>query len=114
MNLTSALRSFLACCTPSQADWLKLLSSTFPTSVTSPTLGFETLPEASEPLSSSPHAASRTPRPTGTVSNTKDRLVNMLSLLPWVGSLNLVERSGWRRPSSPPVGAGDGPADRAQ
>src|SRR6266516_2722437 len=38
MNLTSAPRSFWACWTPSQADWLKLLSSTLATSVTKPTL----------------------------------------------------------------------------
>src|SRR5438067_2427611 len=38
MNLTSALRFFWAHWTPSQADWLKLLSSTLPTSVTRPTL----------------------------------------------------------------------------
>src|SRR5690349_12383163 len=37
MNLTSALRFFWAHWTPSQADWLKLLSSTLPTSVTRPT-----------------------------------------------------------------------------
>src|SRR5260370_28951016 len=40
MNLTSALRFFCAHCTPSQADWLKLLSSTLPTSVTRPTRSF--------------------------------------------------------------------------
>src|SRR5229473_1870882 len=40
MNLTSASRFFCAHCTPSQADWLKLLSSTLPTSVTSPTRSF--------------------------------------------------------------------------
>src|SRR2546423_14828729 len=40
MNLTSAPRFFCVHCTPSQADWLKLLSSTFPTSVTRPTLSF--------------------------------------------------------------------------
>src|SRR5581483_10880634 len=38
MNLTWAPSCRWACCTPSQADWLKLLSSTLPTSVTSPTL----------------------------------------------------------------------------
>src|SRR5438477_376306 len=37
MNLTSAFRFVWAHCTPSQADWLKLLSSTLPTSLTSPT-----------------------------------------------------------------------------
>src|SRR5262249_33945254 len=36
MNLTVAPSSFCAACTPSQADWLKLLSSTLPTSVTRP------------------------------------------------------------------------------
>src|SRR5712692_9836449 len=40
MNLTSAPRFFWAHWTPSQADWLKLLSSTLPTSVTSPTRSF--------------------------------------------------------------------------
>src|ERR1700716_893807 len=40
MNLTSAPRFFCAHCTPSQADWLKLLSSTLPTSVTRPTRSF--------------------------------------------------------------------------
>src|SRR5581483_10319610 len=40
MNFTSAPRSLPAFCTPSQADWLKLLSSIFPTSVTSPTRSF--------------------------------------------------------------------------
>src|SRR5215216_6545599 len=90
MNLVSALRSFFACCTPSQADWLKLLSSTLPTSVTRPTLGLEILPEASAPLSSSPQARSSAPRPAGTVRNTKDRLVSMLSLLPTVGA-----STGW-------------------
>src|SRR5579872_977185 len=38
MNLTSVSpRFFWAHCTPSQADWLKLRSSTLPTSVTRPT-----------------------------------------------------------------------------
>src|SRR6266853_1445374 len=40
MNLTVEPRFFWAHCTPSQADWLKLLSSTLPTSVTRPTLSF--------------------------------------------------------------------------
>src|SRR5437870_1054281 len=40
MNLTSAPRSLPAFLTPSQADWLKLLSSILPTSVTSPTRSF--------------------------------------------------------------------------
>src|SRR6266849_5998506 len=40
MNLTSAPRFFWADWTPSQADWLKLLSSTLPTSVTRPTRSF--------------------------------------------------------------------------
>src|SRR5260370_37635348 len=40
MNLTSAARFFCAHCTPSQADWLKLLSSTLPTSGTRPTFSF--------------------------------------------------------------------------
>src|SRR5215208_3973292 len=115
MNLVSALRSFFACCTPSQADWLKLLSSTLPTSVTRPTLGLEILPEASAPLSSSPQARSSAPRPAGTVRNTKDRLVSMLSLLPTVGRLNWVVRSGRGRPSSRAARArNDGRADRAQ
>src|SRR5918911_3259130 len=48
MYLTSARpRFFWAHCTPSQADWLKLLSSTLPTSVTRPTRsGFEPAPAA--------------------------------------------------------------------
>src|SRR4051812_22701862 len=49
MNLTSAPRSFLACCTPSHADWLKLLSSILPTSVTRPTLSLE-VPLLAPPL----------------------------------------------------------------
>src|SRR6266852_5283993 len=40
MNFTSAPRFFCAHWTPSQADWLKLLSSTLPTSVTRPTRSF--------------------------------------------------------------------------